>query len=407
MPKLSPSSRSKGGAIRRARSEKYHYRTLFEHLPYPVWLHDCSNVKAEFDKLREAGVSDMAVYLKEHPDEAVRLASLLRIVKINREGLSYFGASSKDELTSQTPLLHIGKSYDPLSQELTALFNGETRVSSEFEIHTPKGEGRVVLLNLVVLPEAVSTLSHVIVTFTDITQQRRVQEELRDIVQVPEENPAPVMRTESSGILVYANPASGGLMQTLGLRIGKPVTEPLSGAVNEALAGMSPQMVNVTCDEKIFAILVVPVPDGRHVNLYGRDVTVQVRFEESLRKKEEGYRTMVAHAEEPMILIELNGNITVVSPRLAHALRYTPEEMEGLYAPRLVDAADLVSIAQKFAEFRANAPLPTADTFRLQRRGGGSVWVTATATVVNFGEKTEKYLVKCELLDVPAAKRYY
>ena len=43
----------------------------------------------------------------------------------------------------------------------------------------------------------------------------------RAIVKFPDQNPNPVMRTDWDGTLVYANPASAGIVAGLGLAIGR------------------------------------------------------------------------------------------------------------------------------------------------------------------------------------------
>ena len=57
---------------------------------------------------------------------------------------------------------------------------------------------------------------------TDVTAERA-------IVKFPDQNPNPVIRIDWDGVLVYANPASDGLVDGLGLAIG-PSCPPTFGA---------------------------------------------------------------------------------------------------------------------------------------------------------------------------------
>ena len=58
------------------------FRSLFEHSPICLWEEDGTELKLALDKLREGGVTDVRAYLRERPDETIRLMSLVKVTAI-------------------------------------------------------------------------------------------------------------------------------------------------------------------------------------------------------------------------------------------------------------------------------------------------------------------------------------
>jgi class 3 adenylate cyclase len=101
---------------------------------------------------------------------------------------------------------------------------------------------------------------------TDVTAERA-------IVKFPDQNPNPVFRISWDGRLVYANPASAGLLAGLGLSIGDPLPEALRVRLL-ALAGVADRdTVDVESGGRSYALLAVDVPEFAFVNVYGTDTT--------------------------------------------------------------------------------------------------------------------------------------
>lgn len=101
----------------------------------------------------------------------------------------------------------------------------------------------------------------------------------RAIVKFPDQNPNPVMRMHWDGTLVYANPASHGLVAGLGLAIGTvlpaDIREPLLERVRSADRGT----VEVESAGRWYALLPVDVPEFGFINIYGTDVTAVKEIE--------------------------------------------------------------------------------------------------------------------------------
>ena len=86
----------------------------------------------------------------------------------------------------------------------------------------------------------------------------------------PGANPHPVMRVSADGDLIYANPASGPLLEELGLRVGQPVPPPWLERIQSATGP-----IDARVGPRTFELLAVRLADLGFINVYGTDVTAE------------------------------------------------------------------------------------------------------------------------------------
>jgi class 3 adenylate cyclase len=163
---------------------------------------------------------------------------------------------------------------------------------------------------------------------TDVTAERA-------IVKFPDQNPHPVFRIHADGQIVYANKASAGLLEGMGLGVGVA----LPGDLREALVAIARsgerRSWEVDSAGRAYALLAVDVPEFGFINVYGTDITA-VRERERLASENE--RLLLNILPEP----------------IARRLR----EGEGLIADRFDDVtllfADIVEFTQLSASMSPN-----------------------------------------------------
>jgi class 3 adenylate cyclase len=98
-------------------------------------------------------------------------------------------------------------------------------------------------------------------------------DQISAINRFPDDNPNPVMRVDLDGHLLYANPASGPILEALGVSAGDRVPEePLARL--EA-AAVTRGFVEFTASHRTYAVWPVPIRDLGFTNLYGMDVTAE------------------------------------------------------------------------------------------------------------------------------------
>ena len=108
----------------------------------------------------------------------------------------------------------------------------------------------------------------------------------RAIVKFPDQNPNPVFRFHWDGTLVYANPASAGLVAGLALAIGTALPPDLHASLLEHLGADEGATVEIEAAGRTYALLPVDVPEFGFINVYGTDVTATKERERLARENE-------------------------------------------------------------------------------------------------------------------------
>jgi class 3 adenylate cyclase len=108
----------------------------------------------------------------------------------------------------------------------------------------------------------------------------------RAIVKFPDQNPNPVFRIDPAGVLVYANPASAGLVGGLGLAVGSELGAELRDALLARVSAGDRVTVEVDSGGRSYALLPVDVPEFGFINVYGTDVTAVKQRDRLARENE-------------------------------------------------------------------------------------------------------------------------
>ena len=108
----------------------------------------------------------------------------------------------------------------------------------------------------------------------------------RAIVKFPDQNPNPVFRIHWDGMLVYANPASAGLLAGLGLAVGSSLPLGLRETLLERLRADDGVTVEIDSGGHIYALLPVDVPEFGFINVYGTDISAVKERERLARENE-------------------------------------------------------------------------------------------------------------------------
>ncbi len=155
------------------------FRSLFENTPVPIWEEDFSRVKAYTDSLAEEYGGNLATYLEEHPEVVARCVELVKIVDVNQAAMSLHGAQEKHDLMENLGRVFIPQTYDAFRRALSALLSGETEMEIDTVEQTIAGQKRDLIVHWSVPPGHEKTLSRVLVSCMDITENRKIESQLR------------------------------------------------------------------------------------------------------------------------------------------------------------------------------------------------------------------------------------
>jgi class 3 adenylate cyclase len=124
------------------------------------------------------------------------------------------------------------------------------------------------------------------------------------INRFPDDNPNPVMRVDLDGHLIYANPASAGVLRALGTAVSERVPTEVLARLRDAATTRG--FLEFVWDDRTFAVWPVLIEDLGFLNLYGTDVTAE--------------RAIVKFPDQnpnPVLRIDWDGRLVYANPASA------------------------------------------------------------------------------------------
>ncbi len=163
-------------------------------------------------------------------------------------------------------------------------------------------------------------------TITDITQRKKVEEEIRWLAKFPEENPSPIIRISSDGKILYFNKPS------------KPILEQISfeGMLNAEWQNIlikqsqtsSVSKIDIDVDGRYFNLTITPLINNSYINIYAIDITDRIVFQKQLLESEQRLQFLMNSTTEG-ILVHDNGIIIDLNKAVSNMLGYGEEEILG------------------------------------------------------------------------------
>ena len=108
--------------------------------------------------------------------------------------------------------------------------------------------------------------------------------QLSAINRFPDDNPNPVLRFDGDGHLIYANPASAGVLKALNVAVGEKLSAEALARFEAAVSVH--EFVELVADSRTYAVWPVRIEDLGFTNLYGMDVTAARERERLARENE-------------------------------------------------------------------------------------------------------------------------
>jgi PAS domain S-box-containing protein len=164
------------------RQSETRYRNIFQTVGVSIWEEDFSQVKAAIDALKDSGVHDFRRYLAAHPQFAQQAISMVRVVDVNDVTLKLFAAESKDELLASLHRIFLPETREVFVEELVTIAEGRTSFEAETVLQSLKG-ARLTVLFTIAFPARDARFDRVLVTITDVTEQRAREREREEMAR--------------------------------------------------------------------------------------------------------------------------------------------------------------------------------------------------------------------------------
>lgn len=166
------------------------------------------------------------------------------------------------------------------------------------------------------------------IIFNDITNQKRLENELQSLARFPEENPYPVMRISKDNRVTYTNQSGQEILKVWGYDGKKQLTTEVREIVQSCLRDEQPKINEVQVNQNTISLYFTPIPDMDYVNIYGRDITELKRAETKLLEYSKGLEKNVAektkelvHAQEQLLRQEKLATMGQLASSVGHELR--------------------------------------------------------------------------------------
>lgn len=160
--------------------EEENSRLLFDSSPVATWEEDFTAVDRWLKDLREAGVLDLRTYLLEHPDEVKQGASSVIVRRANPAAARMLNVSSTEHVVEAFgQSANRDANIESFTEQFVAIWEARGELGLDLNGFTADGERLEAVLHWSVpLRQGRPDLSRVIVTISDITPRRTVEERL-------------------------------------------------------------------------------------------------------------------------------------------------------------------------------------------------------------------------------------
>lgn len=142
---------------------------FFDVTPTSLWLEDYSQLRALFERWREAGVTDIRAWLEEDPRRVAECSACIRVLKVNQHTLALYGARSHDELTAHLAEVLRDDMFQAHVGELEQMWQGSATFESKSVNYTLSGRRMDILLRGVILPGHENDWGRVLVAIEDVS----------------------------------------------------------------------------------------------------------------------------------------------------------------------------------------------------------------------------------------------
>lgn len=166
---------------------------------------------------------------------------------------------------------------------------------------------------------------------TDVTEQEKIQDEIRYLATFPRLNPNPIVEVDMDGHVRFCNPAAMRLFPDLRQReTDHPWLKDWS-KVAEIRDGIhpTPSEREVEVGGRRYYQTLHFIPESRSFRIYGVDITGLKEAEEALRKAHERMAMILGSIDDGFFSLDREFRVTYVNERGANIIGQTRETMTG------------------------------------------------------------------------------
>jgi diguanylate cyclase (GGDEF)-like protein len=140
---------------------------LFQHSPVSLWVEDLHSLKRLLDEVR--------TFIDVHPEFVERCIQEIRVIDVNRQTLTLFGANDRDHLLRNLGLVFRDDMHQHFAEQLIDLWAGVLFQQRETVNYSLSGERVDVYLQFSVFPGHEDDWDLVLISLTDISARKKAE----------------------------------------------------------------------------------------------------------------------------------------------------------------------------------------------------------------------------------------
>ena len=327
------------------RESELRYRSLFEDAPVALWEEDFFELDKRLKQALPPRTGDVAAWMHTHPDVVRELASLVRVVDVNRAALKLTGAGQKREVIGSLMSSMPDEALERFELELVHIAAGDPSFQWEGPASTVHGEHLFIATQWMVAPGGEKNLHRVLVAMTDVTDRVRAERALQasearmralfaamnDVIIVLDKDGRYIEIAPTRDDLLYG-PRQELLGRTVRELFDTDLADRFLENIHKAL--MSQSTVNMDYSLAIgqshlwFEARISPLPDER-VLLVAHDATARHEAQEAARIEASKAETYFNTSGVIMEVTNMDLRLVRLNQTGYDFFGYTPEEIIG------------------------------------------------------------------------------
>ncbi len=331
------------------------YQVLFEDSPISLWEEDFSEVKSYIDNLIDNGIKDLKTYLDEHPEEVRKIVTLVNIVDINNATLSMYGAKDKKDFFDGLTTFFREESFEDFKEEIVTFANGETVFEKEVINYKLTGEKMNILLKSTIVPGCEETFSRILVSIIDITDKKKVEQELqmeKELKELLLDNlpcSAFILSNKTKRI-ISANKSArerGAVVGELCYEALTPGSEPCPWCLSSDVCESGKEKrLEVEVQNRIWDIYWIPIDEDLLIH-FAFDITSKKKMDESIKASEIKFRELFQKTPIPLRELDFSEALNYINQLKISGINDLREYFE-------LSPTEVVKIASMVKDVRMN-----------------------------------------------------
>ena len=166
--------------MEKLQNNEMQFRSLFENSPVSLWEEDFSKLKEYLDNLPRKISRDLTKYFDVNPEELIKCVDKVRVIQVNQKTVQMFEASTNEEFMISLSKIFCEESLPAVKKEISWLYEKGTTFVVETKEMTLTGKVIDVELTVDIAPGYEDSWEKAYVSIIDITEHKRVENELRE-----------------------------------------------------------------------------------------------------------------------------------------------------------------------------------------------------------------------------------